>query len=159
LAILSLGHSEVVPMGQKRDSFQCAVLRTGFAAMTEHVEAQRDVPAFLDRQPVRWLHLALALTLLRGLSGLALGACPPLKVAASSEAPMALVLSSIAFMLVAALFVPTLTIYGAELLPTRLARGAWAFNRLGARLAPLALTPLLRTVQRQCVTPWRQRWP
>jgi MFS family permease len=60
LAILSLGHSEVVPMGQKRDSFQSAVLRTGFAAMTEHVEAQRDVPAFLDRQPVRWLHLALA---------------------------------------------------------------------------------------------------
>jgi putative MFS transporter len=52
-------------------------------------------------------------------------------------------------MLAAALYVPSLSVYGAELFPTRSRAaafgGAWTFNRAGAALAPILLLPLLHT--------------
>jgi len=57
--------------------------------------------------------------------------------------------ASIAFALFSALYVPTLTMYGAELFPTearaRSVAAAWALNRVGAAVAPLLLLPLLRS--------------
>lgn len=59
-----------------------------------------------------------------------------------------LVVASAAFTMFSALYVPTLTMYGAELFPTvaraRSLAAAWAFNRVGAAIAPLLLLPLLR---------------
>lgn len=60
-----------------------------------------------------------------------------------------LVAASLAFTLFSALYVPTLTMYGAELFPTaaraRSIATAWAFNRIGAAAAPLLLLPLLHS--------------
>jgi len=57
--------------------------------------------------------------------------------------------SSIAFGLFASLYVPTLTMYGAELFPTearaRSVAAAWALNRVGAAVGPLLLLPLLHS--------------
>lgn len=65
-----------------------------------------------------------------------------------SDEPGWLVLTSLAFSLCSAVYVPMLNVYGAELFATRVrasaVTGAWAFNRLGAALAPLLLVPLLR---------------
>ena len=59
-----------------------------------------------------------------------------------------LIAANALFLLASAIYVPTLTLYGAELFEaanraTGLSR-AWACNRLGAVLAPLVLLPLLR---------------
>ncbi|MDY0746353.1 MFS transporter [Paucibacter sp. R3-3] len=57
--------------------------------------------------------------------------------------------TSIAFTLASALYVPTLTMYSAELFPTaaraRSLAAAWAFNRIGAAIAPMLLLPLLHS--------------
>jgi MFS transporter, putative metabolite:H+ symporter len=67
---------------------------------------------------------------------------------AMSDTPSPLVISSTIFLMCAAVTVPMLNIYGAELFSTAhrasAVTGAWAFNRLGAALAPLLLVPLLR---------------
>jgi putative MFS transporter len=59
-----------------------------------------------------------------------------------------LIASSFAFTLFSVIYTAALNIYAAELFPTgRRARSvatAWAFNRVGAAVAPLALLPLLR---------------
>ncbi|WP_425258801.1 MFS transporter [Rubrivivax sp. RP6-9] len=59
-----------------------------------------------------------------------------------------LIASSFAFALFSVIYTAALNIYAAELFPTgRRARSvatAWAFNRVGAAVAPLALLPLLR---------------
>ncbi len=66
----------------------------------------------------------------------------------ASNAPLWLIVSSVAFTIAAALYVSTLNVYGAELFPTRTRASsiasAWAFNRVGAAVAPLVLLPLLR---------------
>lgn len=66
-----------------------------------------------------------------------------------ADSPTVLMLCSTAFMLAAALYVPSLSVYGAELFPTRSRAaafgGAWTFNRAGAALAPILLLPLLHT--------------
>ncbi len=65
----------------------------------------------------------------------------------SSSSATGFVLASGAFSVFAAIFVPTLTTYAAELFPTGRRAGAlagcWAFNRAGAAMAPLVLLPLL----------------
>ena len=65
-----------------------------------------------------------------------------------ADGAVALAATSIAFTMFSALYVPTLTMYGAELFPTearaRSVAVAWAFNRVGAAVAPLLLLPLLR---------------
>jgi putative MFS transporter len=52
------------------------------------------------------------------------------------------------FNLAISLYITLLTIYGAELFPTRsrasATAGAWALNRMGAALGPLLLVPILR---------------
>lgn len=66
---------------------------------------------------------------------------------ALSDSSVWLVATSTLFTLFAALYVPTLSMYGAEVFPTamraRFSAFAWAFNRLGAAVAPLLLLPLL----------------
>jgi len=83
-----------------------------------------------------------------GSCALALVACA--LVFALSQTPFWLMASATAFTLCAALYVPTLTLYGAEVFPTqtraRWSALAWACNRLGAALAPFVLLPLLRHV-------------
>jgi putative MFS transporter len=65
-----------------------------------------------------------------------------------ADSPLALTLSATAFTLAAALYVPSLSLYGAELFPTHARAsafgGAWTFNRIGAAMAPLLLLPLLQ---------------
>lgn len=64
-----------------------------------------------------------------------------------STGTVALSLASFGFMLWVSLFTTVLNLYGAELFATRrratALAGAWAFNRLGAVMAPLVLLPLL----------------
>ncbi len=64
-----------------------------------------------------------------------------------SHTPVLIVAMAL-FNLAISLYIPLLTIYGAELFPTRsrasATAGAWAFNRLGAALGPLLLVPMLR---------------
>lgn len=61
--------------------------------------------------------------------------------------PLILTACATGFMLAAALYVPSLSVYGAELFPTRSRAaafgGAWTFNRIGAAAAPLLLVPLM----------------
>jgi putative MFS transporter len=68
---------------------------------------------------------------------------------ALADAPLWLVMASLLFMLAGSLYVPTLNMYSAELLPSATRAGtlasAWAFNRIGAALAPLLLLPLLQS--------------
>ncbi len=67
----------------------------------------------------------------------------------ASDSQSWLVVAIVSFSLFSALYVPTLTMYGAELFPTvaraRSIASAWAFNRIGAAIAPLLLLPLLRS--------------
>ncbi|MDQ8021439.1 MAG: MFS transporter [Moraxellaceae bacterium] len=64
------------------------------------------------------------------------------------DSPGGLVAASILFSLFGALYVPSINVYGAELVPTQgraaAIAGCWALNRLGAAIAPLLLVPLLR---------------
>lgn len=66
-----------------------------------------------------------------------------------ADSPALLMLSSTGFMLAAALYVPSLSVYGAELFPTQSRAaafgGAWTFNRVGAAMAPMLLLPLLHS--------------
>ena len=70
-------------------------------------------------------------------------------VFAASATPAALMLSSLAFTLVGAIYVGALSIYGAELFPTAVRAAAnasaWASNRVASAVAPLVLLPLLKT--------------
>ena len=83
---------------------------------------------------------------------LALSACAVMLFASglvfvASDTPLWLILSSTTFGLMASLYVSALTLYAAEVFPTRVRAtslsGAWALNRVGAALAPLVLLPLL----------------
>jgi len=68
---------------------------------------------------------------------------------AVGRTPMILVVASLCFEIVMALYLTALNIYTAELVPTerraKWTSNAWALNRLGAGLAPLVLIPVLRT--------------
>lgn len=67
----------------------------------------------------------------------------------SGNLPLVLMIASVAFGAFSALYIPTLTVYCAELFPTRTraasVASAWAFNRVGAAMAPFVLLPLLRS--------------
>ncbi len=66
-----------------------------------------------------------------------------------SLSPLWLMVSGTAFGVFAAIYIPVLSIYAAELFSTgdrgTATAGAWAVNRLGAVIAPLALVPLLHS--------------
>jgi putative MFS transporter len=66
-----------------------------------------------------------------------------------ASTPAAVMLCATAFTLAAALYVPSLSVYGAELFPTTSRASAfgsaWTFNRIGAATAPLVLLPLLQS--------------
>jgi putative MFS transporter len=66
----------------------------------------------------------------------------------ATDSPLWLVAAATVFSLFLSLYIPVLSVYSAELFPTRVRAsalaGAWALNRLGAALAPLFLLPLLR---------------
>jgi putative MFS transporter len=68
---------------------------------------------------------------------------------ALSRAPSGLLAASLAFSTFAALYVPSLSIYAAEVFPTRSRSAAtsvtWGINRVAASLGPLILLPLLHT--------------
>lgn len=61
--------------------------------------------------------------------------------------PIWLMVASVLFGAMSALYLPALTVYTAELFPTQTratsVSAAWAFNRVGAALGPLVLLPLL----------------
>jgi MFS transporter, putative metabolite:H+ symporter len=69
-------------------------------------------------------------------------------VFAANTAPIFLVGSSVAFGVFSGMLVPVLSVYVAELFPTRIRSSAtsatWALNRIGAALAVLVLIPMLR---------------
>ncbi len=91
----------------------------------------------VDRVPRRMSLAASALIML--LAGYAF---------AISMTPAWLVGVSVVFTIAAALYIPILNLYAAELFSTKVrARGAslaWACNRAGAAISPLILVPLLR---------------
>jgi putative MFS transporter len=66
----------------------------------------------------------------------------------SASAPIVLGVSVISFGVASALYLPTMTIYGAELFGAdvrgRATTAAWAINRIAAATAPALLLPLLR---------------
>jgi putative MFS transporter len=66
-----------------------------------------------------------------------------------SSGTAALIVAMGLFNLSVALYVPLLTVYSAELFPTRQRASAsaiaWAINRLGGALGPLLLVPTLRS--------------
>lgn len=66
-----------------------------------------------------------------------------------SSAPAVLVAAYFSFGLFAALYIPTLSLYVAELFPTeqraRSSSSAWTMNRVASALAPLVLVPLVRS--------------
>jgi putative MFS transporter len=68
---------------------------------------------------------------------------------ALSRTASGLIAASLAFSTFAALYVPSLSIYAAELFPTRSRSAAtsvtWGINRVAASLGPLVLLPLLHT--------------
>jgi MFS transporter, putative metabolite:H+ symporter len=65
-----------------------------------------------------------------------------------SSGTAALIVAMALFNLAVSLYVPLLTVYSAELFPTRqrasATSGAWALNRMGGALGPLLLVPTLR---------------
>lgn len=67
----------------------------------------------------------------------------------ATGSPAWLVASSFAFTLFSVIYTAGLNLYAAEIFPTarraRASATAWAFNRFGAAIAPLALLPLLRS--------------
>ncbi|MGJ7543792.1 MFS transporter [Variovorax sp. LT1R16] len=95
--------------------------------------------AFVDRMQRRGALAVCAVAM--ALSGLGF---------ALSTTPAWLMATSVMFTLSAALFVPTMTMYGSEVFPTqhraRYSSIAWAFNRIGAAAAPFVLLPLLHGV-------------
>jgi putative MFS transporter len=68
---------------------------------------------------------------------------------ALSRTASGLIAASLAFSTLAALYVPSISIYAAELFPTRSRSAAtsvtWGINRVAASLGPLVLLPLLHT--------------
>ena len=84
---------------------------------------------------------------------LAMGACAAAMLACGAafiygSGTACLIVAMGLFNLAISVYITLLTIYGAELFPTRArasaTAGAWAFNRLGAALGPLLLVPILR---------------
>jgi putative MFS transporter len=69
-------------------------------------------------------------------------------VFAASTTPIVMIGSNVAFGLFSGMFVPALSIYVAELFPTRIRSSAtsatWALNRIGSALGLLVLIPMLR---------------
>src|SRR5262249_14112324 len=68
---------------------------------------------------------------------------------AVSDLPLWLMLLGLAFNLVGAIYIASLSIYDAELFPTAMRASVssttWAVNRVASALVPLALLPLLRS--------------
>ena len=71
-----------------------------------------------------------------------------LAIFAVGRTPITLVVASVSFEIVMALYLTALNIYTAELVPTerraKWTSNAWALNRLGAGMAPLVFVPVLR---------------
>ena len=92
--------------------------------------------AFVDRMPRRAALATCAVLMAASGLGFALATSPAWLMATSAF-----------FTLSAALYVPTMTMYGSEVFPTaqraRYSSTAWAFNRIGAAAAPFVLLPLL----------------
>jgi len=69
-------------------------------------------------------------------------------VFAASTTPIFMISSNVAFGVFSGIFVPALSVYVAELFPTRIRSSAtsatWALNRIGSALALLVLIPMLR---------------
>jgi putative MFS transporter len=69
---------------------------------------------------------------------------------AMSLEPAWLMVTALAFQITSLLYVPTLSIYAAEIVPTayrgRTSATAWSVNRLASAIAPLLLLPLLKNV-------------
>ncbi|HMQ92639.1 MAG TPA: MFS transporter [Amaricoccus sp.] len=69
-------------------------------------------------------------------------------VFAATMNPLWLMAAGVSFQLFTLLYVPTMTIYAAELFPTpwraRTSTAAWSLNRLASAIAPLVLVPLLK---------------
>jgi putative MFS transporter len=69
-------------------------------------------------------------------------------VFAASTTPIVMIGSNVAFGVFSGVFVPALSVYVAELFPTRIRSSAtsatWALNRIGSALALLVLIPMLR---------------
>jgi MFS transporter, putative metabolite:H+ symporter len=69
-------------------------------------------------------------------------------VFAASTTPIVMIGSNVAFGLLSGMFVPGLSVYVAELFPTRIRSSAtsatWALNRIGSALGLLVLIPMLR---------------
>ena len=68
---------------------------------------------------------------------------------AASALPLWLMVLGVAFNLIGAIYIATLSIYAAELFPTSLRASvsstAWAVNRIASALVPIALLPVLKT--------------
>jgi MFS transporter, putative metabolite:H+ symporter len=66
-----------------------------------------------------------------------------------AHSPIGLLLAVVMFGVGVALYTPAMTVYGAELFPTRSrtqsTAAAWACNRIGSALVPILLLPLLST--------------
>lgn len=69
---------------------------------------------------------------------------------AASSDPVPVMVAAILFQVFSLLHVPTLTIYGAELFPTRYrartSTAAWSINRLASAIAPLILLPMMKSL-------------
>lgn len=67
----------------------------------------------------------------------------------AAHSPIGLLFAVVMFGVGVALYTPAMTVYGAELFPTRSrtrsTATAWAFNRIASALVPILLLPLLRT--------------
>jgi putative MFS transporter len=68
---------------------------------------------------------------------------------AASDMPLPLMVSGIAFNLIGAIYLSSVSVYSAELFPTRLRASVssttWGINRVASVLVPLVLLPLLKT--------------
>ena len=119
---------------QKGLGLQNSLLLVGLAMFGPALSA--PLCLVIDRLPRRLVLGACSLAMV-GLAALFI----------SSDIPAVLVVTGALFTFTAAVVVPVMNIYGAELFTTR-TRGsristAWMFNRIGAVLAPLALVPVL----------------
>jgi putative MFS transporter len=67
----------------------------------------------------------------------------------AAHSPVGMLFAVVMFGVGVALYTPAMTVYGAELFPTRSrtrsTATAWAFNRIASALVPILLLPLLRT--------------
>ena len=68
---------------------------------------------------------------------------------AASALPLWLMVLGVAFNLIGAIYIATLSIYAAELFPTSLRASvsstAWAVNRIASAVVPIALLPVLKS--------------